>query len=133
MSYLNKRTLFTLIALLIITPLGFFTKFYTGNASAWVNNSLGGVFYEIFWCLLIYLLFTKIKPIIIAIIVLFTTCALEFTQLWKPQFLEMLRDNFIIRTIIGNSFSWSDFPYYIVGSIAGLAVIVLIEKISENS
>jgi len=132
MSYLNKRTLFTLIALLIITPLGFFTKFYTGSAYAWVNNSLGGVFYEIFWCLLIFLLFTKLKPMIIAIVVLLTTCTLEFTQLWRPQFLETLRDNFIIRTIIGNSFSWSDFPYYIIGSIAGFALIVLIKRISER-
>jgi len=132
MSFLNRRTLFTFIALLIITPLGFFTKFYTGNASAWVNNSLGGVFYEIFWCLLIFLLFTKLKPMIIAIVVLLTTCTLEFTQLWRPQFLETLRDNFIIRTIIGNSFSWSDFPYYIIGSIAGFALILLIKRISER-
>jgi len=132
MSFLNRRTLFTFIALLIITPLGFFTKFYTGNASAWVNNSLGGVFYEIFWCLLIFLLFTKLKPMVIAIVVLLTTCTLEFTQLWRPQFLETLRDNFIIRTIIGNSFSWSDFPYYIIGSIAGFALILLIKRISER-
>jgi len=132
MSFLNRRTLFTFIALLIITPLGIFTKFYTGNASAWVNNSLGGVFYEIFWCLLIFLLFTKLKPMVIAIVVLLTTCTLEFTQLWRPQFLETLRDNFIIRTIIGNSFSWSDFPYYIIGSIAGFALILMIKRISER-
>ncbi|MDP8241552.1 MAG: DUF2809 domain-containing protein, partial [Candidatus Celaenobacter antarcticus] len=68
----------------------------------------------------------------IAIVVLLTTCTLEFTQLWRPQFLETLRDNFIIRTIIGNSFSWSDFPYYIIGSIAGFALILMIKRISER-
>jgi hypothetical protein len=128
---MSRRRLFCLIALLIIIPIGFYTKFYSGNASKWVNNSLGGVFYEIFWCLVIYLVFHKLKPILIASAVFLVTCALEFTQLWKPQFLEILRENILIRTIIGSSFTWSDFPYYIIGSIAGFALIVLIKKISE--
>ena len=129
---MNKRILFNLIALLIITPLGFFTKFYTGASSEWVNNSLGGVFYEIFWCLLIFMIFIKFKPVLIATVVFLITCALEFTQLWKPEFLEILRENFLVRTVIGNSFSWSDFPYYIIGSIAGFALILLIKRISER-
>ena len=123
---MSKRRLFCIIALLIIIPIGFLTKFYSGNASEWVNNSLGGVFYEIFWCLIIFLFFDKLKPILIASAVFLVTCALEFTQLWKPQFLELLRENFIIRTIIGSSFSWNDFPYYIIGSSAGFGLLVLI-------
>jgi len=129
---MSKRRLFCIIALLSIIPIGFCTKFYSGNASVWVNNSLGGVFYEIFWCLIIFLFFDKLKPISIASAVLLITCALEISQLWKPQFLEILRGNFIIRTIIGSSFSWSDFPYYIIGSIAGFALLVLIKRISEK-
>ncbi len=129
---MSKRRLFCIIALLIIVPIGFLTKFYSGNASAWVNNSLGGVFYEIFWCLIIFLFFDKLKPILIVSAVFLVTCALEFTLLWKPQFLELLRENFIIRTIIGSSFSWNDFPYYIIGSSAGFALLVLIKRISEK-
>ncbi|MBC8382726.1 MAG: DUF2809 domain-containing protein [Candidatus Cloacimonetes bacterium] len=129
---MNKRTLFTLIVLLIITPLGFFTKFYTGSGSAWVNNSLGGVFYEIFWCLLIFLIYTKLKPVLIATAVFLITCALEFTQLWKPEFLEILRENFLVRTVIGNSFAWSDFPYYLIGSLAGLALMEMIKRKTKN-
>ncbi len=129
---MSKRRIFCVIALLIIIPIGFCTKFYSGNASAWVNNSLGGVFYEIFWCLIIFLFFNKLKPILIASAVFIVTCALEFTQLWKTQFLGLLRENFIIRTIIGSSFSWNDFPYYIIGSISGFALLVLIKRISEK-
>lgn len=129
---MNKRTLYTLIVLIIITPLGFFTKFYTGSGSAWANNSLGGVFYEIFWCLLIFLFFTKFKPALIAIVVFIITCALEFTQLWKPEFLEILRENFLVRTVIGNSFAWSDFPYYLIGSLAGLALMEMIKRKTKN-
>ena len=129
---LNKRTLFTLIALLIITPVGFFTKFYTGSGAAWANNSLGGVFYEIFWCLLIFLFFTKLKPALIATVVFLITCVLEFTQLWKPEFLEILRENFLVRTVIGNSFTWSDFPYYVIGSLIGFVIMIMIKKFSER-
>jgi len=129
---LNKRTLFTLIALLIITPVGFFTKFYTGSGSSWVNNSLGGVFYEIFWCLIIFLIFAKLKPALIATVVFLITCALEFSQLWKPEFLEILRENFLVRTVIGNSFTWSDFPYYVIGSLIGFVIMIMIKKFSER-
>ena len=124
--------LYTLIALLIIIPLGLLTKFYNGSGAAWANNSLGGVFYEIFWCLLIFLIFAKFKPVLIATAVFLITCALEFSQLWKPEFLEILREYFFVRTVIGNSFTWSDFPYYFIGSLAGFAMLVMIKRISER-
>ncbi len=107
------------LSLLLITPIGFYSKFYGGPAHFWVNNSLGGVFYEIFWCLLMNLFFRNVNVLRIALIVLSGTCLLEFLQLWHPPFLEYLRATFIGRTILGNSFSWSDFPYYFLGSAAG--------------
>jgi hypothetical protein len=104
---------------LAIVPLGFYTKFYSGPAADWVNDSLGGVFYEIFWCLVISLLFSKANPLAIALAVFVVTCTLEFLQLWHPPFLELIRRNFIGGTILGSSFSWSDFPYYFIGSVIG--------------
>ena len=112
-----KRVL--LVSLLIVIPVGFYSKFYNGTAYNWVNNSLGGVFYEIFWCLVLALFFKQLKPLNIALIVLSLTCILEFMQLWHPPLLELLRGNFIGVTILGNSFTWSDLPYYFVGSLAG--------------
>ncbi|MBU4444184.1 MAG: DUF2809 domain-containing protein [Candidatus Marinimicrobia bacterium] len=120
-----KRVL--LVSLLIVIPIGFYSKFYSGSAHTWVNNSLVGVFYEIFWCLVLALFFKRLKPLTIALIVLSLTCVLEFMQLWHPPLLELLRGNFIGVTILGNSFTWSDFPYYFVGSLVGY---VLINKIS---
>ena len=113
---LRKWALFSLI---IIVPIGFYSKFYRGPAAAWVNDSLGGVFYEIFWCLLILLFLPKVKPWIIALSVLVVTCILEFMQLWHPPFLEIFRSNFIGRTLLGTTFTWTDFPYYFLGSGIG--------------
>ena len=39
----------TIISIFGIVPIGFYSKFYRGSAAQWVNGSLGGVFYEIFW------------------------------------------------------------------------------------
>ncbi|MDM8548667.1 DUF2809 domain-containing protein [Desulfobacterales bacterium HSG2] len=111
---MTKRRIWTFISLLFIVPVGFYSKFYAGPAAHWVNNSLGGLFYEIFWCLLAFLIFED-KPGIIAISVLIVTCCLEFLQLWHPPFLEFLRSYFIGATILGSTFTWLDFPYYFAG------------------
>ena len=118
-NLINKKCLWTLASLIIIIPIGFYTKFYSGPAADWVNNSLGGVFYEIFWCLVVVFLFQKTKSGTISLIVLIVTCILEFLQLWHPPVLECIRSNFIGGTILGSSFSWSDFLYYFIGSAIG--------------
>jgi hypothetical protein len=112
---LNPRRLWTVISLMVIVPLGFYTKFYAGPAAGLVNNSLGGVVYEVFWCLLLSLFPGTSRPGVIAASVLIVTCCLEFLQLWHPPFLEILRSTFIGRTVLGTSFTWSDFPYYFLG------------------
>ncbi|MCE5252515.1 DUF2809 domain-containing protein [bacterium] len=109
----------TIGSLLITAAIGLFCKFYSGPAEDWVNNSINGVFYEIFWCVLISLFSDTIKPWIIAIIVLIMTCLLEFLQLWHHPVLEWIRSFFIGQAIIGSSFAWSDFPYYFIGCGTG--------------
>jgi hypothetical protein len=58
----SKRVKWTLISMIIIVPAGFYSKFYSGQASRWVNDSLGGVLYVIFWCLFAFLLLSNAKP-----------------------------------------------------------------------
>jgi hypothetical protein len=50
-----------LIALAILTPLGFTTKVYTGPGAWWVNDYLGGVLYVIFWMLVVLLVLARSK------------------------------------------------------------------------
>jgi len=125
---LSKINILTIISIVVILPLGFLTKFYSGPAGEWVNNSLGGVFYEIFWCLVVLLFFPKLKSLKIAISVFIITCCLEILQLWHPCFLEVIRSNFIGVTIFGNSFNWFDFPYYFIGSLLGYLWLYKIKK-----
>lgn len=133
MEFLNRKRLIILIMLMIVTPLGFFTKFYTGPAEVWVNNSFGGLLYEVFWCLVFTFILLKTKPIIIAFWVFTITCILEVLQLWHPPFLEYLRGNFIGRTILGNSFNWLDFPYYFFGCLFGFLLLIGVDRFSEKT
>ena len=114
----KARTL-TLISLMVIVPIGFASKFYAGPASNWANNSLGGLFYEIFWCLLVFLLVGRPRPWLVAAVVLAVTCFLETLQLWHPPFLEFIRSFLLGRTLLGHEFAWSDFPYYFLGAGIG--------------
>jgi hypothetical protein len=112
-----------LIIILLITIMGFGSKLYSGVCSDWFNNSLAGLFYETFWCLVVFFINPRHKAIKIALWVLVFTSALEFLQLWHPPFLQIIRSTFIGAALIGTSFNWSDFPYYIAGCIAGFILM----------
>ncbi|MFQ6113020.1 MAG: DUF2809 domain-containing protein [bacterium] len=109
----------TLIALSAITLLGFASKFYHGPAAWWFNDHLGGLLYEVFWILLINVVWPESSPFWVVLAVFLVTSALEFLQLWHPPFLQLVRSTFLGRTLIGTSFTWWDFPYYVLGCAAG--------------
>jgi hypothetical protein len=115
-----RRRIFSLIIIVIVTGLGVTTKFYTGPAAVWVNNSSGGVLYVIFWCQIIHFIWPLSSPFLVSPAVLIATCAIEFTQLSHLETLESIRKTFIGRTLIGNSFNPDDFIYYVAGSAAAL-------------
>ncbi|HEY9831335.1 MAG TPA: DUF2809 domain-containing protein [Stenomitos sp.] len=113
-----KYRMALLISLLIILPVGYMIRFH-GAAPEWLNDTLGSIAYEIFLILLIAVLFPKASPLWTAIGVCLATCLVEFLQLWQPPFLQALRATFPGRLVLGNSFTWSDFISYFIGSFLG--------------
>jgi hypothetical protein len=122
-TYLARRR-WTLFCTVLLVPLGFYTKVYSGPASVWVNNSLGGVLYVLFFSLFFSLLFPSARPCKVAAWVFLGTCSLECLQLWHPPFLESLRSTFLGAALLGSSYSWSDLLHY--GIAAGLSVAFLV-------
>lgn len=109
-----------MISLLIVIAMGFLFKFYSGFAHQWFNNYGAAIFYEIFWCLFVFLLVRNRKAVMqIPLWVFGITCTLEFLQLWHPLILEQFRATFVGRLLIGTTFSWWDFLYYGVGCFLG--------------
>lgn len=127
-----RQRVYTLISLIILTPIGFSSKFYQGPAAIWVNYSLGGFFYVVFWCLFFFLVFFKSKPWLISSSVLVATCLLEFLQLWQSGFLQPVRHTFLGSALLGNAFTWSDFPYYFAGSGIGWLWLKWLQKANKN-
>lgn len=108
-----------IISLLIVIAMGFLFKFYSGFAHQWFNNYAAAIFYEIFWCLFVFLLVRNRTVMQIPLWVFGITCTLEFLQLWHPLILEQFRATFVGRLLIGTTFSWWDFLYYGVGCFLG--------------
>ena len=116
------------IGIIIVIPLGFGLKLYTGPFHAWCNLYGAAVLYEVFWCLAARLFFTKTRHVpVIAATVFVITCVLEVLQLWHPPLLEAVRSTFIGVTLIGNGFDWFDFPHYFIGCLAGFFLLKLLD------
>jgi len=114
--------------LLVVIPIGFFTKLYRGPVQLWVNHSLGGVLYEIFWCLVVAWGWPKARPFLVALWIFLMTCCLEFLQLWHPLFLETIRNTCIGQVLLGTTFTWWDLPHYLIGSVIGGWIIFWLQK-----
>ena len=115
-----RQRFLAILSLLIVTPLGFLSKSYSGPLHEWCNNFGGDILYEIFWCLFLFILIPRKKTVTpIALWVFGITCVIEFLQLWKSPFLDAIRATFIGKTLFGTTFVWWDFPHYVVGCIIG--------------
>ena len=121
-----------LLSLCVVIPVGFGTKFYQGPFEWWLNDYAGGMVYEIFWCFLAVIVWPTMNEWIIGVWIFLITSILEFLQLWHPPFLEVIRSTFIGRTLIGQSFTWMDFPYYVMGCVFGALWIKKLRKAGEE-
>lgn len=108
-----------LISIAMLVPLGLVAKFYRGPGQAWLNDAFGGIPYEMFWMFLMAWFWPATKPVAIALTVFIATCLLEFLQLWQPDWLQAIRATLPGRLVLGNTFTWGDFPYYVMGCLGG--------------
>ncbi|MDB9315197.1 DUF2809 domain-containing protein [Spirulina sp. CS-785/01] len=123
-SKTQKSRLLAVLGLIVLIPIGLYSKAYSGIASQWVNNSLGAVFYEMAWCFLFYSVFPTPKAVWrIPLAVFLVTCGLEFLQLWQPDWLQAIRATFLGKMILGTTFAKADFFYYVIGcGLGGVAL-----------
>lgn len=115
-----------LLSIAIVVPIGYWVRFAPTDEWAWLHDALGSIAYETFWILLILLVWPQGSISKIAVTVFIATCALEVLQLWQPPFLQALRLTLPGRLVLGNTFSWADFPAYVVGSFVGYAWATLL-------
>jgi len=108
-------------------PLGYWVRFAEEPGPVWLHDALGSVAYEVFWILLLVFWMPTLSPLWAAIpvgtakpnAICIATCALEVLQLWQHPVLLAMRATLIGRLVLGNTFTWTDFPAYFVGSAVG--------------
>jgi hypothetical protein len=91
------------------------------------------VLYVAFWCLAVYLVWDRARPLAIAVCVLVLTCALEVLQLWHPPLLKAARATFLGRTLLGTTFVWLDFPHYALGCLLGWTWIRWLQRLARET
>ena len=106
-------------------------RHYHGWAAYWIRYYVSGAIYEILWCLVFFFLWPKRTNVIrIAVGVFIATCTLEFLQLWQAAFLEKFRATLIGAALIGTDFVWLQFPFYLLGIMVSVLLLVLIDRLN---
>jgi hypothetical protein len=122
----GKKRWKSLLVVIIITPFGFATKFYSGWGQLWIYNYAGDILYPIFWYFLILTLFPQLNPLILAILNFVAEVLIEFSQLYSNHIFETVRSYFLGKVVFGEGFDYCDFFYYILGNALGLGIYHII-------
>lgn len=128
---MSRRRL--LVALALLVPLGFATKTYAGPGADLVRGYLGGVLYVVFWVYAVLLARPKWRTGRVAAGVLAATCIVEILQLWHPPPLEALRGTSLGAVLLGETFSWGDFPCYLAGALLAVALSSALRARAQES
>lgn len=117
---LSERLLFV-AGILVLVPLGLLTKVYAGPGSPWVTAYAGGALYEMCWVFLVLAAWPRLSVWMVCASVFLATCGIEFLQLWHPPLLTAARSTVLGQLVLGDTFGWMDFPFYLVGCVGACA------------
>ena len=127
----KKKQLLITISIVWVIPLGLYSKHYQGIGSTWLNDYGAAIWYEVFWCLLAFYFLSSQKSLkLIPICVFIITCLIEILQLWNPPILAVIRSHILGKLILGTTFSWWDFPHYLIGCLIAWLWLELIYKLN---
>ncbi|MDJ0507996.1 MAG: DUF2809 domain-containing protein [Crocosphaera sp.] len=134
MRFFNKKRSLITLSIFLVIPLGLYSKYYRGIGSAWLNDYGAAIWYEVFWCLLAFYFFSGQKALkLIPIYVFIITCLIEIFQLWNPPILALIRSHILVKLVLGTTFSWWDFPHYLIGCLIAWLWLELIYKLNPKN
>lgn len=108
------------VFVVLLVPVGYWLRIRS-PLPAGIRDGVGGALYVIFWSAVAWWIWPKASPWRVVVVVLFTTCALEWLQLWHPAWLEALRATLPGRLVLGTTFDPTDFPPYVIGAVLAWA------------
>jgi len=127
---LYRRRQWAAAALAISAALGLAVKLHPVPAVPQIGDHLGGVFYVLFWAMLLFFLWPyprAITPITLAVVL--ATFAVELSQKLELSWIEKLRIAFLGRVLLGHHFDMTDLPAYAIG---GAFAFLLMHRIART-
>ena len=123
--------LLSLFALVPVCVLGLCMKEGAGgSAASWSQAYGAGVVYEVFWLLVLRVVWPQAAVGPQAAGVFGATALVELSQLWHPPVLEAARRTFLGHAFLGASFDWIDYPHYAVGCGLGAVLAICIRRLA---
>lgn len=90
---------------------------------------------DVLWALMIFFMsafiFNEKKSVIVSIIALGFSYAIEFSQLYHSPWIDSIRSTTLGGLILGFGFLWSDILCYTIGVLVGLCIEKLVIKKSS--
>ena len=117
-----------ILLIIVVAALGIAAKLLPFAEGTWISYGVSGLFYVTELCLILYLIFPDHSSVVLALAAFLITSLLEILQLWNPDFLEWVRSSFVGRSILGSTFSWLDYPYYLGGAVLGIILLNLVRR-----
>jgi glycopeptide antibiotics resistance protein len=110
------------LLLLALIPIGLLGRKLPGVG----GEIAGGVFYVLFFALLLTIPFPKFAPWKAALLAYLYTCGVEFLQLWHP--LDSFRATLLGKILLGSNFDPMDFVYYTLGGLVAWGALQKLYK-----
>lgn len=107
------------IAIFVWIALGIASRVDTIPLAAWLQNSAGAIFYELFWIFLVAFILPELTAGAIASLIFILTSLIEVSQLYQHPILDTIRQTVVGRLLIGSSFDPWDFLHYFIGCMIG--------------
>ena len=116
----NRITLACALAAVILLGLG--ARRFPGLLPAFLGKYPG----DALWALAVMIGWGMVWPRAsttgLATLALATSCAVEFSQLWKVPWLDDIRHTTIGHLVLGSGFAWPDLVAYAVGVVIGVGL-----------
>jgi Protein of unknown function (DUF2809) len=114
----RSRILYALLALAVVAA-GLLWRSGLIPMPGWLSNNGG----DALWALMVFLGFGFLLPrastLIVALLALTFAWGIEFSQLYRAQWIDAIRATIPGKLVLGNTFNWPDLPAYALGIVLG--------------
>ena len=112
-----------LVGIVCIIPFGYGIRFARSLDAPLFQDIMGSVAYQMLLMFVAAFCFPSVSLVKVAVGIFIVSSAIEFQQLWQAPFICNVRATWAGRVILGNTFTWSDFPPYALGCLLGWTVL----------